>query len=283
MPIHRLKTLAISLALAVTAPAVSAGYAKAPPHLDERGVAAYQDYLQAGKHSAFAIAPGGTWAWHADMASEQVARDAALQDCQRYTEQRCVAYAVNQRVVFDAKAWPLSWGPYLNSKQAAKATVGMQRGQRFPDLVFQSPSGRSGKLSDLRGKVVVVHFWGSWCPPCQREMPDLQKLYGKFKNAKDVAFVILPVREGKDVASQWASQKGVALPLSFGGETTVKAGEFMLADGSKISDRKLAKAFPTTYVLDKHGIVVFSRIGPLANWPEYAAFLQDAAKKSGKQ
>jgi thiol-disulfide isomerase/thioredoxin len=275
--------LAKSLLAAVAAlamPALAAG--QDVPHLDERGQADYANYRAATGDRAFVIAPGGTWAWRAEMPSEQFALEAALQDCRRYTEQRCVPYALNDQVVFDAKAWPLAWGPYLTAKAAAKASVGMQRGQRFPDLVFQSLSGRQGKLSDLRGKVVVLHFWGSWCPPCQREMPDLQKFYGQFRNTKDLAFVVLPVRESLDTAKEWAKQKNLSLPISFGGESSVKAGEFLLADGGRLSDRQLAKAFPTTYVLDKHGIVVFSRIGPLARWPEYAPFLRDAAAKSGK-
>lgn len=252
------------------------------PQLDERGQTDYASYRQAGQHRAFVIAPGGTWAWHAEMPTEQMALDAALQDCRRYTEQRCVPYAVNERVVFDAKAWPLSWGPYLAAKEAAKAPVGMQRGQRFPDLAFQSPSGRKGKLSDLRGKVVVLHFWGSWCPPCQREMPDLNRLYGKFKDAKDVVFILMPVRESNEVARQWVKQKGWGLPVCFGGESTVQEGNFPLADGTTLSDRQLAKAFPSTYVLDKHGLVVFSRTGPVARWLDYVPFLKDVAAKSGK-
>jgi thiol-disulfide isomerase/thioredoxin len=277
---NALRMAGLALAVALALPALAAG--KAVPHLDERGQADYANYQAAAGHRAFAIAPGGTWAWHAELPSEQLALEAALQDCQRYTEQRCVPYAVDNKIVFDARSWPLSWGPYLTVQAAAKAATGMKRGQRFPDLVFQSPSGRQGKLSDLRGKVVVLHFWGSWCPPCQREMPELQALYSQFRNAKDVAFVVLPVREAIDVARGWAKQKKLSLPIAFGGEASVKAGEFSLADGGRLSDRQLAKAFPTTYVLDKHGIVVFSKIGPVARWSEYGPFLKDTAAKSGK-
>lgn len=275
--------LAVVLALATALPVVAAGKTGgAVPHLDERGQADYANFLAAASHRAFVIAPGGTWSWNAEMPSEQLALEAALQECQRYTEQRCVPYAIDEQVVFDAESWPLSWGPYLTAGESAKAAVGMRRGQRFPDLVFQSPSGKRVKLSDLRGKVVVAHFWGSWCPPCQREMPDLQKLHGIFKNGNDVAFVLLPVREPLETAKQWAAQKGISLPISFGGEVTVKSEAFLLADGTRINDRLLAKAFPTTYILDKHGIVVFSRIGPVARWPEFAPFLKDAVAKSGR-
>jgi thiol-disulfide isomerase/thioredoxin len=253
-----------------------------PPQLDQRGQEAYQHYLRAEEHKAFAIAPGGTWAWHAEQPGEEMAVEAALQDCRRHTDQLCVTYAVNDRLVFDARAWPQSWGPYLTGREAARAPVGMRRGQRFPDLSFQTPAGRPGKLTDLRGKVVVLHFWGSWCPPCQREMPDLQRLHDGFASSKQVAFVLLPVREPLDAARQWAKTKKVGMPIYFGGESTVKAGEFVLADGTRLTDRQLAKAFPTTYVLDRHGVVVFSHTGPVARWMDYAPFLKDVAAKSGR-
>jgi thiol-disulfide isomerase/thioredoxin len=252
------------------------------PHLDERGQADYAAYRQAPSHRAFAIAPGGTWGWQADLPSAALAQQGALQACQQYTEQRCVLYDSDGRIVFDAKTWPHAWGPYLGAKQAAQASVGMRRGDRFPDLRFQSPSGREGKLSDLRGKVVVLHFWGSWCPPCQREMPELRRIYAEFRKSKDVVFVLLPVREPLDVSRKWLKQKGGDLPLAFGGEATIRSGEFRLADGGRLTDRDMAKAFPTTYVLDKQGIVVFSRIGPVARWPEYAPFLRDVASRSGR-
>lgn len=252
------------------------------PHLDDHGQADYANYLAGPEHRAFVIASGGTWAWTAEMPSEDMALEGAMDVCRRYTQQTCVPYAINDRVVFDAAAWPLSWGPYLNDQQAAAAPVGLRRGQRFPDILFQSPSGTPGRLSDLRGKVVVLHFWGSWCPPCQREMPDLQKLHGQLVNVKDIVFVLLPVREPLETARQWAEQHAIRLPIAYGGDEMGQAEDFRLADGGRISDRQVAKAFPTTYILDKHGIVVFSRIGPVARWPEFAPFLQDAAAKSGQ-
>lgn len=283
MSTGKLKTLVLTLTLAVSAPVPARDdNGHTPPHLDERGQAAYQAYQQAVDHSAFVIASGGTWAWHTDMASEKMALDAALQDCQRYTKQTCVPYAVNKHVVFDVRTWTQTWGPYLTAKQAAGAPVGIKRGQRFPNLLLQSPAGYPGKLGDQLGKVVILHFWGSWCPPCQREMPDLQRLYTSFKHSKDVSFVLLPVRESLADARRWADKKHIAMPIYFGGASTVEAGEFPLVGGGIMTDRKLAKAFPTTFVLDKHGVVVFSHVGPIEHWQTYAPFLKDVAARSGK-
>ncbi len=85
-----------------------------------------------------------------------------------------------------------------------------------------------------------------------------------------------------ETAKQWVDEKGISLPIYYAGDEFGLAESFTLADGTELSDRKLAKAFPTTYILDKHGIVVFSRIGPVARWLEFAPFLKDAAAKSGQ-
>ena len=216
------------------------------------------------------------------MPNEEVAIEPALADCRRATEQPCLPYAINDQIVFDARAWSRVWQPYPGRAEAAVARVGTRRGERFPDLAYTAAGGRPAKLSDLRGKVVILHFWGSWCPPCQAEMPDLQKLFDILRSESQVAFVVMPVREPLATATTWARRNRINLPLAFGGEASIKPGEFRLADGSRLADRQLARAFPTTYILDRHGIVLLARTGPLARWPEYAPLLRDAIRLSGR-
>jgi thiol-disulfide isomerase/thioredoxin len=266
------------------APALAAGIADAAavPQLGERGVAGYREFLAAGPHRAFAIAPGGAWAWHGDAATPQAAERAAADACARHTVQTCVPYAVDDRVVFDAQAWPTLWGPYAPADVAGRAPVGTRRGERFPDLVFRDAAGRPHKVSDLRGKVLVLHFWGSWCGPCRRELPDLQRLVRAMEQRDDIRFVFLPVREPFAAARDWAQTQKLRLPLFDSGNDGKGAHVFALADGARLPDRQVAGRFPTTYVLDRHGIVVFSHVGDASRWVEYAPFLRDAARFSGK-
>lgn len=251
--------------------------ARAVPHLGSRGVESYRDFLAATPHRAFAIAPGGSWGWQAELTSSKSAEQAALQTCQTETQQTCVTYAVDSRVVFDAMVWSTLWGPYATSAMAEKSASGTQRGQRFPDLQLRDEAGKSIKLSGLRGKVVVLHFWGSWCGPCRRELPDLQKLVRAMEKERDIRFVFLPVRESFRTAKDWMAGQKLQLPLFDAGEK-----EFTLADGTKLPDRNIAGKFPTTYVLDRHGVVVFSHVGDASRWMEYAPFLKDAVSRSGK-
>jgi thiol-disulfide isomerase/thioredoxin len=248
-----------------------------PPHLGPSGQDEYRDFLEAADHRAFAIAPGGAWAWASGKATAKAAEEEALAVCQGQTEQRCVSYAVDERVVFDAAAWPKLWRPYASAARAKKAAVGRERGQRMHDLAYKDAQGKQRQLSSLRGKVVVLHFWGAWCPPCRREMPDLQKVQQALVGRNDVAFVILQAREKFEVSRQWAERQALTLPLADSGSTGDDDPNFHLADGGKIKDREIASRFPTTYVLDRNGLVIFSHVGPMHEWSQYEVFLRDIA------
>lgn len=253
-----------------------------PPHLSPSDQAEYQAYLEAADHRAFAIAPGGAWGWVSGESDAGTAEQKALTACQAQTKQRCIPYAVYDRIVLDTRGWVQLLGPYATAQKARKAAVGAGPGQRFADLAFADTKGVRSSLSSLKGKVVVLHFWGAWCPPCRKEMPDLQRLHSALADRKDIAFVLIQTRERFDVSRAWTGKQGIALPLYDSGATGEDDAKFRLASGGLIADREIASRFPTTYVLDKHGLVVFSHVGPVADWLQYQPFLRDAAARSGK-
>ncbi len=272
-----LGVLSVDVALAAALKDVNA-----VPHLSNSGREGYQAFLQADRHRAFAIAPGGAWAWKSSEATAEIASEGALQICQQSTAQTCVPYALDDQVVLNEKYWNTLWRPYKNRAAAAKAVTGKARGERFFDLAIKSPSGKAMKLSDMRGKVLLVHFWGTWCPPCRNEMPELQKLHQALGGASDIQLVLLQMREDYGTASLWMDVQGFKLPLFDSGVVDAGSDTLTLAGGKQIRDRELARVFPTTYVLDKHGLVVFSHVGPVSGWLQYLPFLHDAAANSGK-
>jgi len=256
--------------------------AAAIPHVPEGGREDFHQFAASPMHRAFAIAPGGGWGWTSGKVNEEEASAAALDACQGQQPQACALYAVDDRVVFDAKAWARLWGPYTTAAQAERQPVGTRRGERFPNLAFRDADGRRRTVTDLRGKVSVVHFWGSWCGPCRREMPEIERLRASLAAFKDIGFTLLQVRETIDVSTKWAAAQKIGLPLCDSGSAGESDPNLLLAGGAKVGDREIAKVFPTTYVLDKHGLVLFSHVGPVRDWSQYREFLIDAAKRSGK-
>jgi thiol-disulfide isomerase/thioredoxin len=254
----------------------------AVPHLNDRGRAGYREFLRAEQHRAFAVAPGGGWAWKAGRDSGEAAATAARDECDENSEQRCTVYAVDDHVVLDGRSWIQLWQPYLSAAEAAAAPEGTHRGERFYDLALTDPEGRPFRVSALRGKAVVLHFWGTWCPSCVRELPQLVKLQAATRSVPDLAWMFVPVREPVSASRQWLRSHGLALPLYDSGAQGGADDKQRLADGRIIADRALAPVFPTTYVLDRRGVVVFSMRGSATDWMQYIEFLNDVATRSGK-
>lgn len=246
------------------------------PHLDPRGQEGFLEYGRSESSRAFAIAPGGAWAWVSGYQNAEEAGIAAKKECAQYTYDTCHLYAVDEDVVFDEQAWAASWAPYPDDAEAAAAPVAVGPRKRFPDLALTSPEGKAVTLSDLKGKIVFLHFWGSWCPPCQAEFPELQKLYSSLSTEADIAFVLVQSRESIVKSRQWAKRQGVSLPLYDSGTQGRADRDFQLAGGGTLADRIVAPAFPSTYVLDGHGLVIFGISGRVADWPEYEPQLRHA-------
>ncbi len=286
---HKLIRAGLFFILLVNAPAGFAGDVNDPnaiPHVGDRARESYISYLYATDHKAFAIGPGGAWAWQEGLASEEEAREKAIEYCQRYTQQRCIIYALNNKLVFNRKQWRTLWGPYLSNSEAEKVAEGNQRGQRFYDLAFRNEKGRRLKLSDYRGKVVFLHFWGSWCPSCMMEFPSLQRLQNMIngKTGGQVEMIILQAREPFSVSRQWADKNGFAdMPLYDSGADAGDNTHFELANREIIADREIARLFPSSYVIDQNGIVVFAHRGPVNNWLEYIDLIQDVVDQTDQE
>jgi peroxiredoxin len=113
------------------------------------------------------------------------------------------------------------------------------------DFTLADLRGKSWTLSELRGKVVVVNFWATWCPPCRKEMPDLEALYNRFKGE---GFVVLAVSD-EDAAKvrPFIAERQVTYPI-------------LLDPGRKVNDLFQVEGIPKTFVYDRDGKLVAQSI-----------------------
>jgi cytochrome c biogenesis protein CcdA/peroxiredoxin len=100
------------------------------------------------------------------------------------------------------------------------AVLGLNVGNLAPDFSVTTINGDSIRLSDLQGKVVLINFWGTWCGPCRREMPDLQALYAQYGDL-DFVIVALAVRDKPEAVAAFREEFGITFDLALDEQNTV--------------------------------------------------------------
>lgn len=135
-------------------------------------------------------------------------------------------------------------GNKQQSVQDGGATVGIKEGEQAPDFTLNGLDGTPVSLSDFRGKVVVLNFWASWCPPCRVEMPHMQRLYEKYdaKNVVVLGINLTSTEKSSDNAQSFVDEQGLTFPV-------------LLDSKGEVMDNYRIVAYPTTYFIDEKGII----------------------------
>jgi len=119
-----------------------------------------------------------------------------------------------------------------------------QRRQKA-DFTLTDLQGKTWSLRELKGKVVLVNFWATWCPPCRKEMPDLNTLYQRFK---DQGFVILAISdEEADKVKPFIAESNISYPI-------------LLDPGRKVNELFQVQGIPKSFVYDREGKLVAQSI-----------------------
>jgi peroxiredoxin len=120
-----------------------------------------------------------------------------------------------------------------------------EQSRQQADFTLADLAGKQWALKDLRGHVVLVNFWATWCPPCRKELPDLQDLYLKFR---DQGLVILAISdEGIGKVKPFVVEHKLALPV-------------LLDPERKVNERFRIGGIPKSFVYDRNGKIVAQAI-----------------------
>jgi len=117
------------------------------------------------------------------------------------------------------------------------------------DFTLPDLDGKPHKLSDYRGKVVLVNFWATWCPPCRREMPSMERLSQRLK---DQPFVILGINQQEDPERVFVFTAQVDPSPNF---------PILFDPNSKIANAWGVLGLPASFILDQQGRVVYRAMG----------------------
>ncbi|MDO7850437.1 TlpA family protein disulfide reductase [Hymenobacter convexus] len=155
-----------------------------------------------------------------------------------------------------------------NAAPVARTTplpVVLAGGAAYPhNLPMATLNGRAVNLSDLKGKVVFVNLWASWCPPCRAEMPGIEALYRKVDKSK-VAFVMLSLDDDAAKARKFVESQGYTFPVY------LRTGQLPAPFDSN--------SIPSTVILGPDGQVAARHDG-MAEYdtPDFKAALDNLAK-----
>jgi peroxiredoxin len=116
-----------------------------------------------------------------------------------------------------------------------------------PDFALPDVDGGIHRLSDYRGRVVIVNFWATWCPPCREEMPAMQRAWEVLQR-EDIIMLAIDVGEDEDTIFAFTADYPVTFPL-------------LLDRNSDVIQQWPVRGLPTTFVVDPQGRLAYRAIG----------------------
>lgn len=129
------------------------------------------------------------------------------------------------------------------------ATTIVKTGQKVPMFSFSDENGKTTSISDLRGKVVLITFFATWCGPCRQELPQVQSdIYNKYKDNDQFKLLIFGREHSQKEVNEFKVAQGFTMPFFADKNRTVYS---LFAE----------KYIPRNFLIDKNGIIIFSETG----------------------
>ncbi|NWQ40275.1 TlpA family protein disulfide reductase [Bacillus sp. EB106-08-02-XG196] len=142
--------------------------------------------------------------------------------------------------------------PKVNTVSTKTVEIGLQEGNKAPDFQLKTLDDADVKLSDLRGKKVILNFWATWCPPCKAEIPHMRNFYVSSDKSKvEILAINLTTSEKnpKNVKG-FVKDRNVTFPV-------------LLDQDGDVGVQYQAITIPTSYLIDSQGIVRKKIVGPM--------------------
>jgi len=135
-----------------------------------------------------------------------------------------------------------------SSRPASEPAAGVAVGSQAPDFTLEQVGGGQVSLGSLRGKIVLVNFWATWCPPCKAELPSMERLYARMKKKGLEILAVNVEADGREILPKFLDQHPHTFPvlLDLEGEVQASYGVFR---------------FPETFVVGKDGKIIDHIIG----------------------
>lgn len=151
--------------------------------------------------------------------------------------------------------------PTLEEPEKIDSQISVQN-----NISFKNDKGEIVNMNDLKGKVVFINFWATWCPPCIAEMPCIATLYERLKGNSEVVFLIVEIEGESEKANKFMAGKQLNLPVYY--------------PNSQIPKEWLGGSIPTTLIINKHGEIATKHEG-LADYSrqEVSDFIIELTKK----
>jgi thiol-disulfide isomerase/thioredoxin len=143
----------------------------------------------------------------------------------------------------------------VEKRKSQKTEISRSRiNKPAPGFSLKDINGKTVKLSDLKGKIVIIDFWAIWCGPCRTSLPYFQQAYEKYKNNKNVAFFAINTwektaeNEKEKTIKSFINSNNYSFPV-------------LVDDSTKFVEKLGVESIPTKFAIDQDGIVQFSSVG----------------------
>jgi peroxiredoxin len=119
-------------------------------------------------------------------------------------------------------------------------------GAAAPDFALRDVDNRVFKLSEMRGKIVVLNFWATWCEPCKLEMPFFEQLHSSGRS--DLEILAVNFDESPEQVANFIEELKLSFPI-------------LLDPGGEVQNLYRVRGYPTTYLVDEYGVIQYHHIG----------------------